>query len=291
MVVKVYVSGISGNKEVKKRQQRVLMILDSKNIKYDVIDITEPGKETEKDFMQNNSKSNGGTVSDPNPRSPLPPQLFNDEEYCGDYDLFDLANEVDTLEQFLKLEVPPEEPLPNENDKEKTVNGNIEEETNKESEETSDENTIAKSTEGADESGDTTVTEKEGSLAKEDSPLKEAVSATSKEGSPVKGETGDNAEDSKEKSPEKELPERQKSIEKEGTPQPKAQSPEKEVEEILIETKESSPENEEVNENGTVSSREHSQEKDAAADLTKVESKQENPSDALIQSEQAAGAE
>lgn len=120
MVVKVYISGISGNKEVrlilenswdgrvlfstfsklihviivfdyvsydtfqvKKRQQRVLMILDSKNIKYDVIDITEPGKESDKEFMQNNSKANGGTVSDPNPRSPLPPQIFNDEEYCG----------------------------------------------------------------------------------------------------------------------------------------------------------------------------------------------------------------
>lgn len=33
-----------------------------------------------------------------------------------DYDLFDLANEVDTLEQFLKLEVPPEEPPQSEND-------------------------------------------------------------------------------------------------------------------------------------------------------------------------------
>lgn len=59
------------------------MILDSKNIKYDVIDITEPGKENVKDFMQNNATSNGATVSDPNPRSPLPPQLFNDDEYCG----------------------------------------------------------------------------------------------------------------------------------------------------------------------------------------------------------------
>lgn len=59
------------------------MILDSKNITYEIIDITEPGKEADKEFMQNNAKSNGGTVSDPNPRSPLPPQLFNDEEYCG----------------------------------------------------------------------------------------------------------------------------------------------------------------------------------------------------------------
>lgn len=59
------------------------MILDSKSIKYDVIDITEPGKEADKEFMQNYATSNGGTVSDPNPRSPLPPQLFNEDEYCG----------------------------------------------------------------------------------------------------------------------------------------------------------------------------------------------------------------
>ncbi|XP_032291033.1 SH3 domain-binding glutamic acid-rich protein homolog isoform X3 [Drosophila virilis] len=103
MVLKVYVSGMSGNKEVKKRQQRVLMILDSKNIQYDTVDITEPGKEGEKELMQNKSTSNGGTVSDPEPRHPLPPQIFNDDEYCGDYDAFDMANEIDTLEVFLKL--------------------------------------------------------------------------------------------------------------------------------------------------------------------------------------------
>ncbi|XP_037037333.1 SH3 domain-binding glutamic acid-rich protein homolog isoform X3 [Bradysia coprophila] len=107
MVVKVYISGMSGNKEVKKRQQRVLMILDSKSIKYDIIDITEPGKETEKEMMQEKSTHKGGTVSDPNPRHALPPQLFYDDEYCGDYDEFDLANEIDKLEVFLKM--APEE--------------------------------------------------------------------------------------------------------------------------------------------------------------------------------------
>ncbi len=105
MVVRVYVSGISGNKEVssttitifsmfippgnrtvnsaftssfqvKKRQQRVTMILESKNIKYNVIDITEPGKENEKEFMQENSKARDS-------KHPLPPQIFNDERYCG----------------------------------------------------------------------------------------------------------------------------------------------------------------------------------------------------------------
>lgn len=106
MVIKVYISGMSGSKEVKKRQQRVTMIMDSKHISYTVIDITEPGQEGEKDFMQKNSEHNGSTISDPTPRHPLPPQLFNDTEYCGDYDDFDLANEIDNLEVFLKLEAP-----------------------------------------------------------------------------------------------------------------------------------------------------------------------------------------
>lgn len=79
------------------------MILDSKNFKYESIDITEPGKEEEKDFMQTNAKNNGCTIDNQNPKYPLPPQLFNDADYCGDYEAFDLANEIDTLEQFLKL--------------------------------------------------------------------------------------------------------------------------------------------------------------------------------------------
>ncbi|KAF5282769.1 hypothetical protein FQR65_LT02766 [Abscondita terminalis] len=79
------------------------MILDSKNIKYDVVDIAEPGNEDAKEFMQNNAKSFGATIGDANPRSPLPPQIFNDDDYCGDYDQFDMANEIDEIEKFLKL--------------------------------------------------------------------------------------------------------------------------------------------------------------------------------------------
>lgn len=48
------------------------------------------------------------------PRHPLPPQLFNDQEYCGDYDQFELANECDSLEVFLKLS-PEEIPQLNKN--------------------------------------------------------------------------------------------------------------------------------------------------------------------------------
>lgn len=96
MVVKIYVSGISGNKEVKKHQQRVLMILDSKCIEYVTVDITEPGKEEEKEFMQQKGKARDS-------KYPLPPQLFNDENFCGDYEEFDLANENDELDKFLKI--------------------------------------------------------------------------------------------------------------------------------------------------------------------------------------------
>jgi glutaredoxin len=62
--------------QVKKHQQRVLMILDSKNIEYIVVDITEPGKENEKEFMQQNSKAKEA-------KYPLPPQIFNGDDYCG----------------------------------------------------------------------------------------------------------------------------------------------------------------------------------------------------------------
>ncbi|KZC11891.1 SH3 domain-binding glutamic acid-rich protein like protein [Dufourea novaeangliae] len=88
-----------GSFQVKKRQQRVLMILDSKNVEYETIDITEPGKELDKEFMQTNGIARES-------KYPLPPQIFNEEEYCGDYEDFDLANEMDELEEFLKVAPP-----------------------------------------------------------------------------------------------------------------------------------------------------------------------------------------
>jgi glutaredoxin len=54
------------------------MILESKGITYETVDITEPGKEDDKEFMQKNSK-----LRDENDRNPLPPQIFNDTDYCG----------------------------------------------------------------------------------------------------------------------------------------------------------------------------------------------------------------
>lgn len=92
--------------QVKKRQQRVVMILESKNIPFNTVDITEPGAQAEKDFMQQKATKKGETVSDTDPRNPLPPQIFNGPEYCGDYNSFEIANETDALEEFLLLPVP-----------------------------------------------------------------------------------------------------------------------------------------------------------------------------------------
>lgn len=53
------------------------MILDSLEIDYEVIDVTEPSHEKEKDQMQAVcTKRNSQTIA-------LPPQFFNDDTYCG----------------------------------------------------------------------------------------------------------------------------------------------------------------------------------------------------------------
>jgi len=95
--IKVFLSGNSGNKEIVTHQQRIFMILNSLRIPYTAIDIAAPGHEDETDFMRANAKKKDGQ------RHVLPPQIFNGEKYCGDYDDFDLANEDDVLEEFLQI--------------------------------------------------------------------------------------------------------------------------------------------------------------------------------------------
>lgn len=53
------------------------MILDGYKIAYEIIDITAPGSEQEKDFF----KENGKKASENS--APVPPQVFVDEELLG----------------------------------------------------------------------------------------------------------------------------------------------------------------------------------------------------------------
>lgn len=97
MAIKVYISGNSGNKEIVTHQQRIFMILNSLGIECEPVDIAAPGMDEAKDYMREQGKKKEGQ------RNVLPPQIFNGEKYCGDYDDFDLANEDDELEEFLGI--------------------------------------------------------------------------------------------------------------------------------------------------------------------------------------------
>ncbi|CAB4056330.1 unnamed protein product [Lepeophtheirus salmonis] len=146
MVIKVYISGNSGNKEIVTHQQRIFMILNSLNIENAPVDIAGPGMDEARDFMRANGKK-----KKEGERNVLPPQIFNEEKYCGDYDDFDIANEDDLLEEFLGLpkKAPLDDPAAggvNENDASKLSkedeNAKTEENEEESPEEKSDEVTI-----------------------------------------------------------------------------------------------------------------------------------------------------
>lgn len=89
--IKYYYSSVSSNLELKKHQQKIEMILDSKKVDYDKVDIA--GNEEAKQRMRE-------IMGDP---KGLPPQLTKGDQHLGDYDAFDDAVEREDLDTFLKL--------------------------------------------------------------------------------------------------------------------------------------------------------------------------------------------
>ncbi|GMT28584.1 hypothetical protein PFISCL1PPCAC_19881, partial [Pristionchus fissidentatus] len=95
--IKLYVTSITANTEVRKQVQRAVMILEGLRIPFLAIDITKPGMEEERAFMKEkavNIRNNG---------PPLPPQFFIDNNYVGNYLDFEESVEEDKLEEFLQL--------------------------------------------------------------------------------------------------------------------------------------------------------------------------------------------
>merc|ERR1711970_1673182 len=76
---------------------RISMVLTTRIIPFDSIDISAPGMEEMRRFMRERGRKREGQ------RNVLPPQIFNGEEYRGDYEEFDIANEDDELEEFLGI--------------------------------------------------------------------------------------------------------------------------------------------------------------------------------------------
>ncbi|PIO56046.1 SH3-binding, glutamic acid-rich protein, partial [Teladorsagia circumcincta] len=85
---------------VRKRVQRVMMILDGLGIPFDAVDITKPGNEVQRMFMREHA--NRENVKG----NPLPPQFFYNEEYLGNFVDFEEAVEDDRIHEFLRLTPP-----------------------------------------------------------------------------------------------------------------------------------------------------------------------------------------
>merc|ERR1711913_232974 len=93
--------------EIENNQQRIRMVLTTRNIEFVTIDISAPGMQDMRTFMRMNGRKREGQ------RNVLPPQIFNGEEYRGDYEGFDIANEDDDLEEVLGIprKCPKAEPV------------------------------------------------------------------------------------------------------------------------------------------------------------------------------------
>lgn len=94
--VKYYYSSVSAMSNMRKHQQEVEDYLEAHKINYEKIDIADPSKDEEKKFMRANAQGKDG-------KTPLPPQLFLDDEYLGDYEAFSLAKEEEQIEAFFKM--------------------------------------------------------------------------------------------------------------------------------------------------------------------------------------------
>nr|XP_019950638.1 PREDICTED: SH3 domain-binding glutamic acid-rich-like protein isoform X5 [Paralichthys olivaceus] len=101
MVIKVFLASSSGSTAIKKKQQDVVGFLEALKVEYDPLDIA--CNEENRMWMRQNVPEE----KKPANGIPLPPQIFNEESYCGDYDTFFDAKEDNSVYAFLGLPPPP----------------------------------------------------------------------------------------------------------------------------------------------------------------------------------------
>ncbi|XP_061575078.1 SH3 domain-binding glutamic acid-rich protein isoform X2 [Cololabis saira] len=101
MVIKVYLATSSGSTAIKKKQQDVVGFLEAIKVDYTQLDIAcnvDNRLWMRENVPEEKKPANG---------IPLPPQIFNDESYCGDYETFFDAKEDNAVFSFLGLPPPP----------------------------------------------------------------------------------------------------------------------------------------------------------------------------------------
>uniref|UniRef100_A0A674B9R3 SH3 domain binding glutamate-rich protein n=1 Tax=Salmo trutta TaxID=8032 RepID=A0A674B9R3_SALTR len=86
---------------IKKKQQDVLGFLEALKVDYAPLDIA--CNEDNRMWMRENVP----VEKKPTNGIPLPPQIFNEESYCGDYETFFDAKEDNAVYAFLGLPPPP----------------------------------------------------------------------------------------------------------------------------------------------------------------------------------------
>ncbi|XP_039478655.1 SH3 domain-binding glutamic acid-rich protein isoform X7 [Oreochromis aureus] len=167
MVIKVFLASSSGSTAIKKKQQDVVAFLEALKVDYTPLDIA--CNEDNRMWMRQN------VPEDKKPANgiPLPPQIFNEESYCGDYDTFFNAKEDNLVYTFLGLPPPPGSKVPVEDrngDSNKEVKQATDE--NEEGEGDEEEKEGAAKEETADDEGETVgdeaPTEKEEEAAVEE---------------------------------------------------------------------------------------------------------------------------
>ncbi|XP_053316575.1 SH3 domain-binding glutamic acid-rich-like protein 2 [Spea bombifrons] len=101
MVIRVFTASSSSSVTIKKRQQDILQFLEANKIEYEEVDITM--LEDQRQWMYKNIPKDKW----PDQGNPLPPQIYNGETYCGDYDCFFESKESNTVFSFLRLKTRP----------------------------------------------------------------------------------------------------------------------------------------------------------------------------------------
>lgn len=95
MVLRVFFISTTGRRDIRKRQIHVFAVLSSWKFDFEAIDVAAPENEAERDFIiENGKKLEDDRI--------LLPQIFKEEECCGDYLDFLQAIEHEKLPLFLK---------------------------------------------------------------------------------------------------------------------------------------------------------------------------------------------
>ncbi|XP_053561894.1 SH3 domain-binding glutamic acid-rich protein isoform X2 [Bombina bombina] len=101
MVIKVFVATVAGSTAIKKKQQEVVGFLEANRIDFEEKDIAcnDDNRQWMRDNVPGEMKPKNGI--------PLPPQIFNEEQYCGDFESFFNAKEGNEIQVFLGLAPQP----------------------------------------------------------------------------------------------------------------------------------------------------------------------------------------